>query len=245
MGSPGPDVFRGPLYEAFDTEGWRAFSDALAEAMAATWSSYHQAVTIPTVPLVGGSGPPGGPAVGVVGQLAPGGLVVPYTWTALLGEFTSPATDIGKTNQVALVHACGLAVAPLFAAWAAGYTATLTFEGGSLGYSPGPPPALGPWAQGRVQKGIMLGAGTSAGEAGLRSSAISAAMVGTLPPTLVAAGAPTEGLLVALNAMGQAIQEGLAEWKQTAEFADFQVVGTATPPSGAIAPGVATAGRLK
>jgi len=81
------------------------FEDDLAKAIAAAWADVESQLLIASVPVSGGSSPPGGPLSGGVATLAPGLLQSPASFTAIAGKFSSSFPDGATSGLLALVDA--------------------------------------------------------------------------------------------------------------------------------------------
>lgn len=216
------------------------FESDLAAAIAAAWSDVESAFIIASVPVTGGSSPPGGPLTGGTATLAPGMLVNTASFTAIAGKFSSSFPDGATEGLLALVDAVAQGIGLKFPLWAAGYSAVLTASGGTCAWVAGPPPAPGPWTGGSIQD-FALSGGSSTGDQGMTAASLAAAIGSAADPSKLKQHQNT--LQPALSALIQAVAKGFAatwnDWKTKTKISGGTGTGMASP-GGAVIGAVAS-----
>lgn len=225
-------------------DGLDKFEGDLAAAIATAWSDVEGAFVIASVPVSGGTSPPGGPLAGGVATLAPGMLANTGSFSAIADNFSSTFPHGATEGVLALVDAVAQAVAQNFALWVAGYSAPLVAMGGSCLWLAPAPPALpagdhGGWTGGSIQQ-APLASVASAGDAGMSGASL-AALIGASAPGALK---QNQGQMQpALQALVQAVATGFettwTQWKAQTMISGGQGTGLAVPPAGTVTGAVA------
>ena len=216
----------------------------IATALCGAWTLAEHAVLCGSLPVVGGSAPPGGPLVGGTVTLAPGAMQAPVGFASAPGSFVSSFPPAGGENVRAVVQALATALSAGFAAWSHGYSAQLVAVGGVAGWVPGPPPAPGPWGGG-TNTPLLLSAGASPGDTQMTAQGLLAAATAAVPPALrLLGGQPTPTLLAFLQACCEGLAKGFTQWKATTKIVGSVGAGTSTPPNGVISVGTLSGAKL-
>lgn len=223
--------------------GLDLFETDLANAIAAAWADVENGFVIASVPVTGGSSPPGGPLAGGTATLAPGTLTNTKSFTAIAGKFSTSFPDGATEGLLALVDAVAQGIGQKFALWTPGYSATLIAIGGTCAWVPPAPPANptgtpGPWSGGSIQA-FPLAGGSSSGDSGMTASSLETAIGNAADPAKLKQN--QNALQPALIALIKAIATGFAatwtQWKTNTRISGGNGSGTAIPPSGAISVG--------
>jgi len=226
-------------------DGLDVFESDLAEAIAAAWSDVESAFVIASVPVTGGSSPPGGPLAGGTATLSPGMLANTALFTGIAGKFSSSFPDGATEGLLALVDAVATGIGQKFPLWVSGYSATLVATGGSCAWV-APTPAVpsgtpGPWAGGSIQDFALAG-GTSTGDQGMSAASLEAAIGSSADPAKLKQNQNV--LQPALSALIKAIAKGFettwSQWKTKTKISGGTGTGLASPPSGTVVGAVTT-----
>ena len=230
--------------------GLDKFEDDLAKAIAGAWSDVESSLVIASIPVTGGSSPPGGPLSGGAASLSPGLLVSPASFTSISSKFSSTFPDGATEGVLALVDAIAQGIGQKYALWAPGYTANLTAAGGACAWIPPAPPANpsgtpGPWAGGNVQP-FALSDGSSTGDSGLTATSLEAAIGGAANPAKLKQenGALQPALAELIKAVAAGFATTWASWKANTKISGGSGAGTAAPPSGAITAGAVASPQI-
>src|SRR6266508_1809684 len=154
--------------------GLDLFETDLANAIAAAWADVEDGFVIASVPVVGGSSPPGGPLSGGTATLAPGKLTNAKSFTAIAGKFSTSFPDGATEVLLALVDAVAQGIGQKFALWTPGYSASLTAVGGTCAWI-APTPANPAGSPGAWSGGSIRGIADRRFQTAGRHSGISAA----------------------------------------------------------------------
>jgi hypothetical protein len=222
--------------------GLDLFETDLANAIAAAWADVEDNFVIASVPVSGGSSPPGGPLTGGTATLAPGTLTNTKSFTAISGKFSTSFPDGATEGVLALVDAVAQGIGQKFALWTPGYSASLIAVGGSCAWI-APTPATpagtpGPWSGGSIQA-FPLANGSSSGDSGMTANSLEAAIGNAADPAKLKQN--QNALQPALSSLIKAIATGFAttwtQWKTNTRISGGNGSGTANPPNGAISVG--------
>ncbi len=225
--------------------GLDLFETDLANAIAAAWADVEDGFVIASVPVVGGSSPPGGPLSGGTATLAPGKLTNAKSFTAIAGKFSTSFPDGATEGLLALVDAVAQGIGQKFALWTPGYSASLTAVGGTCAWI-APTPANpagspGAWSGGSIQAFALAG-GSSSGDSGMTAGSLETAIGNAADPAKLKQN--QNALQPALSALIKAITTGFAttwtQWKTDTKISGGSGSGTAVPPNGAISVGAVT-----
>jgi hypothetical protein len=213
------------------------FEGDLANALAMAWSDVVDGFVIASVPVTGGTSPPGGPLSLGVATLSPGGLTSSASFSAMAGKFSSSFPDGATEGLLALVDAISQGLGQNFELWVPGYSATLVAVGGTAAWVAATPPTPGPWAGGSIQSQPISG-GASAGDSAMTGAIIETVIGAAADPSKIK---QNEGALQpALAALIKAVANGFATtwttWKSGTTISGGNGTGTAIP-GGSISPG--------
>ncbi len=226
-------------------EGIDLFETDLANAIAATWSDVEDAFVIASVPVTGGSSPPGGPLQAGVATLSPGMLTNTVSFTAIANKFSTSFPYGVTEGLLALVDAVAQGIGQKFPLWVAGYSATLTASGGACAWVAGPPPASGNWTDGKIED-FALENGMSTGDSGMTAGSLNETIVNTADPSILKQNQNT--LQPALSAFIMAVAKGFEttwnQWKKKTKISGGNGAGTAIPPNGVITIGAVTSPQI-
>lgn len=216
-------------------EGLDLFESDLANAIAETWSDVEEAFVIASVPVTGGSSPPGSPLQNGVATLSPGMMTNSASFASIADKFSTSFPDGATEGLLALVDAISLAIGQNFTLWVAGYSASLVASGGSCAWIAAPPPSPGPWTGGSIQDS-PISSGASIGDSGMSAVSLEVSIGNVADSSKLKQN--QNMLQPALNALIKALSKGFEttwnNWKSKTKISGGTGMGIASPPNGVV-----------
>jgi hypothetical protein len=216
-------------------DGLDLFEGDLATAIAGSWSDVESGLAIASVPVTGGTAPPGGPLSLGVAALAPGMLTGSASFSTISSEFSSSFPDGATEGVLALVDAIAQSVGQAFTVWVTGYQATLVAVGGSAAWVAAPTPTPGAWTGGEIQA-APISTGTSAGDAGMTAASLETAIGNAADPSKLKLnqGSLQPALAALISAVAGGFETTWNQWKAQTTISGGDGTGTASPPGGSV-----------